>query len=113
MNVAVLVLVAIVGVGVAAALEALKRGVNRTATEPHLRPLAAGGRGPRGPRPPELVQLEAIVADVAAGDRVAMARLTARLRAIGVDPGLDPSPADLLRALATLRDLDLDREPLS
>lgn len=114
MNVAVLVVTAILAAAVAAALEFLKRAADRTPAEPHLRPLLGGGAAGRGPRPAELVQLETIVADVAAGDRVAMQRLVPRLQALGIDPGPDPSPRDLLDALARLPDPDRDtRDPLS
>ena len=90
-------------VGLLAALQVLARLAQRLPFEPFLRPLTAVDRSGRSPRPPELIQLEVLVADVAQGDPAAAARLAARLRSVGLDPGPAADPGGVLAALRLQR----------
>ncbi|MCC6434638.1 MAG: hypothetical protein IT196_06375 [Acidimicrobiales bacterium] len=98
----VVVTTVVVAVGLVLAVQVLARVLAGQSFEAPWRPLATFRRATRSPSPPELAQLEAIVTDVLAGDRAALARLVQRLHAVGIAVPAGASPATVVALLEQL-----------
>ena len=93
---------AVAAIAVVAALECFARATRLLAVEPRLAPFVRRPAPTAVSRPADLVQLEHLLAEVAAGHEAARARLAQRLTAAGIVVSPTATAAELLATVSRL-----------